>query len=459
MKTNTLKFFFRIGTWCLFLPFMFMGHAHGQFAKGADVSWISEMESSGYVWYNDNGTQEDLLQILKEHGMNTIRLRLWMNPVNGWCDWNDVLYKAKRASDNGFRVMITIHYSDTWADPANQTKPSVWSNLSFEQLMSEVYKYTYNFMVALRNEGVTPEWVQVGNETNNGMLWEDGRASTNMRNYAWLINCGYNAIKAVSSSTKVVVHLSNGWDNALYRWNIGGLISNGAQFDVIGMSIYPTPDNWQTYNSLCLTNMNDMKSRYGKDVMIVEVGMRADYPWTCNSFISDIISKTRSAGGLGVLYWEPQVYNGWKGYGLGAWQENGRPSVALEAFLENTANSFTATNVSSETSVQSGTHPTFKDSWTDWATNESQDGLRNPYKGVKIGIYPNPAVEGLVNIYVDGSKEEVELKVLDLNGKIVSQYMVNASATIINPERLDAGIYIIHATQGNNTRILKLVIE
>jgi hypothetical protein len=213
----------------------------------------------------DNGTQQDVLQILKDHGMDTIRLRVWVNPADGWNGRNDVIAKAVRARNAGFRIMIDFHYSDSWADPGQQNKPAAWRTHTFEQLMSDVYWHTYDTMNALATNNVFPEWAQVGNETNNGMLWEDGRASVNMRNFAWLVNSGYDAVKAVNPSTKVIVHISNAYDNALFRWIFDGLRSNGGKWDVTGMSLYPEPANWQTLNNQALTNMRDMRSRYGKD--------------------------------------------------------------------------------------------------------------------------------------------------------------------------------------------------
>lgn len=305
------------------------------FAKGADVSWITQMEASGYRWYNDNGTQQDVLQILRDHGMNSIRLRVWVNPSGGWNGVNDVVAKAIRARNAGFRIMIDFHYSDSWADPGKQTKPAAWASHNFTQLMNDVYQHTFNTMNTLASNGIFPEWVQVGNETNNGMLWEDGRASANMRNYAWLVNSGHDAVKAVSPNSKVIVHLSNGYDNALFRWNFDGLRSNGARWDIIGMSLYPEPGNWQTLVGQTITNVNDMRSRYGKGVMIVEVGMSWDQATASKAFLGDLITRSRNAGALGVLYWEPQAYN-WQGYTKGAWNTNGRPTIALDAFIEGT---------------------------------------------------------------------------------------------------------------------------
>jgi arabinogalactan endo-1,4-beta-galactosidase len=131
----------------------------------------------------------------------------------------------------------------------------------------------------------------MGNETNDGMLWPDGKASLNMANYASLVNAGYNAVKAVNDSIQVIVHISNGFDNSLFRWIFDGLKANGAHWDIIGMSLYPTVSNWQSLNVSCLANMNDMISRYNKPVMICEVGMPADQASTCQSFLTDIIKK------------------------------------------------------------------------------------------------------------------------------------------------------------------------
>jgi len=130
------------------------------------------------------------------------------------------------------------------------------------------------------------------------------------------------------------VHISNGYDNGLFRWMFDGLKANGANWDVIGMSLYPTAANWSSYNSQCLANMNDMITRYNKPVMICEVGMPANDPSTCLSFLMDLINKTKSVAdnnGLGVFYWEPEAYN-WQGYGLGAFDNTGKPTIAMNAF-------------------------------------------------------------------------------------------------------------------------------
>ncbi|MFY7840978.1 MAG: glycoside hydrolase family 53 protein [Lacibacter sp.] len=307
------------------------------FVKGADLGWITEMEAAGKKFYNTAGVETECIALMKSLGINTIRLRVWVNPSASWNNAADVVTKAVRAKNLGMRVMIDFHYSDSWADPGNQTKPAAWATLNFAELKAALAAHTSDVLNQLKAAGVTPEWVQVGNETNNGMLWPDGKASANMNNYAQLINAGYDAVKTVFASAKVIVHVSNGWDNALFQWNIGGLISNGAKFDVIGMSLYPSyvAAGWAGANQQCLTNMNDMVSRYNKEVMVVEVGMPWDSATECKLFIADLITKMKSVTnnkGLGVLYWEPQSYGGWKGYTLGAFDNSGKPTVAMDAF-------------------------------------------------------------------------------------------------------------------------------
>lgn len=304
------------------------------FAKGADVSWITQMEASGVKFYDKNGNQQDLFGLMKSLGFNSIRLRAWVNPTDGWCNTADVVAKAIRAKKAGMKIMIDFHYSDVWADPGHQTKPAAWVSLDFNTLVTTLHDYTVGVMNTLNSNGITPDWVQIGNETNDGMLWEDGRASTNMVNFAALIKSGYAAVKSVSSSTKVIVHISNGFDNTLFRWMFDGLKANGAQWDIIGMSLYPSTANWQTLDTQCLANINDMVSRYSTPCMVVEVGMDVTAPSTSRDFLTDIITKVNgvnNGNGLGVFYWEPEAYN-WQSYGLGAFDATGKPTIALDAF-------------------------------------------------------------------------------------------------------------------------------
>lgn len=305
------------------------------FIKGADVSWISQEESSGYGFYTSAGVKTDPFVLLKNLGANAIRLRVWVNPSGGWCNGADTLYKAKRAVAQGQKIMLTFHYSDSWADPGQQTKPAAWSGHSVSQLVNDVYSHTYGILKYLKDNGVTVDWVQVGNEINSGMLWPDGRASgSDFANLVKFINSGYSAVKAVFPSAQVVLHLANGENNTTFRWFFDGMKNNGAKYDVIGMSHYPNSTNWSSRNAATNTNMKDMVSRYGKPVVIAEVGMDWQQASASKSMMADLISKVSALGGngLGVFYWEPTAYPGWQGYTWGAVDGNGRFTAALDPY-------------------------------------------------------------------------------------------------------------------------------
>ena len=323
----------------IFLCASMCAPARAQIAGGADIGWLSQMEAQGYVFKDNAGVQRNCLDILKGKGMNALRFRVWVNPSSVYCSKRDVASMAHRADSAGFKVMLDFHCSDTWADPGHQTKPAAWASDSFAQLQADLYNHVYGVLDTLRSLGVRPAWVQIGNETNDGMLWEDGRASTHMANFAGLIQSGYSAVKAVDSSIQVIVHLSNGHDDAMFRRIFDGLRNNGAHWDIIGMSVYPYWANlpWATDDSLALITMQDMISRYQTKVMVVEAGYLYNQPTAAQLYLLDLIAKTKAAGGLGVFYWEPESYS-WMGYNLGAWDPaTKQPTIALDAFLSITS--------------------------------------------------------------------------------------------------------------------------
>jgi arabinogalactan endo-1,4-beta-galactosidase len=299
------------------------------------------MEAQGEKFYDANGNQMDCIALLKSKGINSIRLRVWVNPVAGYCNKADVVAMAIRAKNAGMRIMIDFHYSDYWADPGKQNKPAAWVNLSLADLETAVYNHTYDVLSALKASGVTPTWVQTGNEINNGLLWPtgeiDGTGAGGAANYAALINSGYNAVKAVDASIKTILHISNGYDNNLFRYNLDLLKANGGKWDITGMSSYPSTTGWVSNNTSVLANMQDMITRYGKPVMICETGMDVSAATACQQMLTDLMTKVSSLGanGLGVFYWEPEAYGGWQGYNLVAFDASGKPTVAMDAFLDN----------------------------------------------------------------------------------------------------------------------------
>lgn len=314
------------------------------FVKGADISWLPQMEATGYKFYSDQGKEQDCFQILKDHGINAIRLRTFVNPSNdpqsGHCSKAETVQMAQRAQKWGMRVMIDFHYSDSWADPGKQHKPKDWEGHGFPQLLQDVYNYTFDVMSALKAGGITPEWVQVGNETPGGMIYPEGSVKT-WDSLAQLINKGYDAIKAVSPSSKVVLHLDQGNNSQRFTWWFDKATEHGARYDMIGLSYYPfwlkgSPDYTLSIDDL-EKNMNDLVARYGKEVMVVEVGGEDRKADNTYDMLREVIKRTRSVAGgkgMGVMYWEPEGARSWSHYALSAWGDDGRPTRAMDAFLE-----------------------------------------------------------------------------------------------------------------------------
>ena len=315
------------------------------FAKGADISWLPQMEASGYVFYNENGEAEDCFQILKDHGINAIRLRTFVdpsdNPFSGHCSKDETVAMALRAQEWGMKVMLNFHYSDSWADPGKQRKPKAWVGHDFPTLLTDLYDYTYDVMSALKDAGVTPEWVQVGNEIPGGMIYPEG-STDNWPQLAQLINKGYEAIKAVSSQSIVILHVDQGNNNERFRWWFDAAEANGAKYDMIGLSYYPywlegRPDYTENIDDLA-ANLNDMASRYNKDVMVVEVGGIDTMVQNTYDMLVAVQQKVREVPnerGKGVFYWEPEGARSWARYPLSAWGDDGKPTMALKAFLRN----------------------------------------------------------------------------------------------------------------------------
>ncbi|MDD7319202.1 MAG: glycosyl hydrolase 53 family protein [Prevotellaceae bacterium] len=331
------------------------------FARGADISWCSEMEAAGMRFYNFNGQETDIFLLMKQIGMNAIRLRVWVNPETGygaWSDKADVLAKAQRAKQHGLSLMIDFHYSDYFADPGRQTKPSAWSGFSFEDTKTALGNHTKDVLQALKAEGIEPLWVQVGNETASGMVWEDGRIDWNLPeserwlNYVALSNAGYDAVKQVLPKTSVIVH----HDNAIHDnvWFYEAFKKYGGKFDMIGLSHYPDWETWSISNTTAASNLRKLHDAFAVPVMIVETGYSTWDEKRAERVMKDLLSKMEQEEGCaGVLYWEPEVYGGWEArqllddgtwkegnkgqYGVkvtnhGAFNEYGQPSAALLAF-------------------------------------------------------------------------------------------------------------------------------
>lgn len=308
------------------------------FAKGADVSWLTQMEAEGRKFYTpgEDRQEKECMELLRDYcGVNSIRLRVWVNPEDGWNNVDDVVLKARRAEKLGLRTMIDFHFSDTWADPGHQEMPEAWKSLSFEELKRAVANHVNETLTALKDAGVTPEWVQVGNETTPGMMLPVGSIEDNPAQYTALNNSGYDAVKAVFPEAKVIVHLDGGNNQWAYDRMFDALESNGGKYDMIGMSLYPywaeqqgETGGWEKVADDCIANVKHLKQKYGKPVMICEIGMPYDQAEACKQ----LITKMMGADVEGIFYWEPQAPNGYNGgYNLGCF-DNDAPTAALDAF-------------------------------------------------------------------------------------------------------------------------------
>ncbi len=307
---------------------IFDRYADTTFAFGADISW------GGSNLKDKNGVPKDLLTILKEQGLNAVRFRVWY-PADGANGKNQVVREAKEAHDRGFKVMLDFHYSDTWADPGNQNIPSAWAGHSTEQLIQDVYDHTYDVLDTLVKAGVTPAWVQIGNETKRGMLWPNGKTDVagGMDNFAEMIKSGYKAIKDIDTNIQAIVHLPDADENSLYRSMFDALKSRGVKWDIIGMSAYPrwAHLDWETEINMSVANMKDMIERYDTKVMVVETGHYWYEPYISNNFMVELMDTMMTFGGLGCFWWEPQSVFG---YDLTAWDPATRqPTIAMDAFL------------------------------------------------------------------------------------------------------------------------------
>jgi arabinogalactan endo-1,4-beta-galactosidase len=346
------------------------------FIKGVDVSMLYEIEKKGGKFY-DNGVEKDCLQILKDHGINWIRLRIWNNPVDdkgnplggGNCDYIKMTEIAQRAKALGLKILLNFHYSDFWADPGKQNKPKEWSKLKGSSLIKALSDFTYKVLNYMKGKNALPDMVQLGNEVNNGFLWPDGQIiGVNVGGFdgfVKLLNAGIATVKKVDPSIKIAIHLSDGGNNSLYRWFFDEITKRNVNFDVIGVSYYPY---WHGTLEELKFNLDNISQRYNKDVAIFETA----YAWTLNegdshpnifggdmetlggykptiqgqaTFLRDlmeIVAKVPEGRGLGIFYWEgawiPIKDAGWKTGEGNPWENqalfdfNGNALPSLDVF-------------------------------------------------------------------------------------------------------------------------------
>ena len=309
------------------------------FAYGVDVSSIIQVEECGGVFYNKEGKQQDVFEILKDSGVNTIRLRQFNNPYDengrsygaGHNDLTTNINIAKRAKRVGMNIMIDFHYSDFWADPAHQMLPKSWKNI--KDLNDVIYTYTKQSLDAYKKLGIRIDSVQIGNEIHNGMCWPSGKLDysnydVSMKKISGMLNSGIKAVKESDDNIKTIIHLANANDKDGFNRFLKALNTNEVPYDIIGISYYPI---WHGEVSKTLANLNNACKKYNKKGMVVETSYAFTLQtakYSHNSFgpeqakkckydvsyqgqcdlIREIcreLSNFSSENGIGCFYWEP----------------------------------------------------------------------------------------------------------------------------------------------------------
>lgn len=237
-----------------------------KFISAVDISSYPQIRTSEPVFYDSDGASKDFITILKDKGINTIRLKLWVSPVNGHSGLSEVKQFSQEIKNNGFKIWLTLHYSDTWADPGQQQLPYLWQNISYTALKDSVYNYTKRVVTQIQ-----PNYIQIGNEINSGFLHPHGLISNNINNLKELLQKGILAVRENSKSTKIILHYA-GIESA--EWFFGNLTT--LDYDIIGLSYYPI---WHGKSLVNLKSvMTNLSKIYYKDVVIAETA----YPFTLN---------------------------------------------------------------------------------------------------------------------------------------------------------------------------------
>ena len=309
--------------------------AEETFAFGADVSMLTKLTQKGDKFYDRFGQKKNVIPILKEEGMNSVRLSVVVKPSDGVCNLSYARSLAVKAKDQDMNVMLCLHYADNLSDMGTQQKPAAWKSHDMETLVKDVKNHTSTAVKAIRNNGVKLKWVQVGYQLDEGMLWPEGRLSSGGKNaekFALLFNAAYDAVKEIDPEIQVVLHVADLQTTVLMNTYFDALEKAGVKWDVIGLSAYPQISGLKTSVLIrrAVDNVKSLKERYGKPVMVVETGHYNDQPLESNHFLCDLLQQLIEAGASGCFYWEPELTDD---YTLGAWNpKTRRVSIALEAF-------------------------------------------------------------------------------------------------------------------------------
>ena len=433
-----------------------------QFINGVDLSMLKQVEESGGLFY-ENGNQIDPVQIFKEKGINTVRIKIWHTPTLNYNNLESVLEIASRVSDIGLDLLLDFHYSDTWADPSHQTKPSAWEDLNFETLCDSIKQYSQYVITRLKNQNTLPKYVQIGNETDCGLLWPDGYVcgeSNNDIQWNKLRNLFMHAIEGINGALdiedtlKIISHVSSGGN-----WFFNNLITQDVNIDILGISYYPM---WHGTLTDLSQNINDLGYQFQKPVLIVETAYPFTLGWNDNThnilggenqlleeyeaseegqflFLNDLIMVVDDNDyGLGICYWAPdwistnQFGSPWENQAL--FDFDGEMLDALSVFDNSTV------------SIQ----------------------RINNYSFNNIYNYPNPFNPSTILQYYLPQNEFVTISIYDISGKLISslvnknQYSgyksVRWNSTNDQGQRVSAGVYLYSIEAGDFRETKKMIL-
>jgi arabinogalactan endo-1,4-beta-galactosidase len=291
---------------------------------GADISFLPQIEDRGNKFF-ENGNPKDAVELLRNHGFNYIRLRIFVNPENekgyapgkGFCGLQATLDMAKRVKNAGMKILLDFHYSDYWADPQQQYKPLAWNNLNFNVLKDSVTQYTIRVLQAMQQQGTLPDMVQIGNEINHGILWPDGHIG-NPDQLAELLKAGVAGVKQINKNIPIMMHLALGGQNKEATFWLDNMLARGVEFDLIGLSYY---SRWHGTLDDLNANLNNLAKRYHKPLNVVEYS-------GFNREVHDIVFALPDGMGTGACIWEPLNRRS------GMFNKNGEVTDAIKVYDE-----------------------------------------------------------------------------------------------------------------------------
>jgi len=410
------------------------------FINGVDISMLYQIEENNGIYF-ENGIAIDPIDIFKQHGVNTIRLKIWHTPDPEFNSLQNVLQMAQRIDSIGLDIMLNFHYFDTWADPSHQTKPSAWESIDFETLADSIYDYTNHVITRLKMQGTLPKFVQIGNETDCGLLWPDGYICDESNTAEQWLNLGIlynNAISGIQDAIDemdtvwTLGHLSHGG-----LWYFSNLFNEGVSLDIIGQSYYPW---WHGSLDELSTNLTQLSNEFQKPIVIVETAYPFTLSWNDNTnniigmesqlldgfpaseigqlnFLQAVKDRvTNNEFGAGICYWSPEWISTET---FGSPWEN----LALFDFNSEVLDGITV----------------FEND------NTGIDENINP-EHIKLKLFPNP-FNSITNIHYEIQRSGfVEIMIYNINGELVESIVKQDQhkgehSVLWNSEGLSSGVY------------------